>query len=484
MRQVFILIFVLFSFSACQNNSDFSKTANFYHQLIQPEKPNAAKLSQFLTAMPKGGDLHHHYSGSIYAETYLEWVKDKGWTIDSCSLNIIDNQDKPACKELTVSDLIKNRMLYRKLLALWSDKDFGNFYHEQVPSDQHFFSTFGYFDPVVADYKKEGLRILRNRAIKENVSYIETIIGKLPVRSTDYYSTTNIQALNNELHQATSQKEVDSILEQLTSNYLAQEKFQNVISSFINETTENHKNIDTINFKMRYQTYALRVLSPMEFYVGLLAGYLAAEKNPLIVGVNIVAPENNPIALRDYTLHMRMFNYLKRKYPNVNRALHAGELTIGMVSPKHLLYHIHEAIDIASAQRIGHGIDLPYETDSYGLLQKLKTKDIPIEINLTSNEFILGVKKEEHPYLTYSSFGVPLVISTDDSGVSRNNLSKEYLLLATRYRPSYSQLKQYVYNSINYSFLSLDDKKEAVQSLNKQFEAFEDEIATVSSQFK
>ena len=26
--------------------------------------------------MPKGGDLHHHYSGSVYAETYLEYVVD------------------------------------------------------------------------------------------------------------------------------------------------------------------------------------------------------------------------------------------------------------------------------------------------------------------------------------------------------------------------------------------------------------------------
>jgi len=42
-----------------------------------------------------------------------------------------------------------------------------------------------------------------------------------------------------------------------------------------------------------------------------------------------------------------MYNYLLRKYPIVNRSLYAGELTLGMVRPKDLTFHIEEAIDIA-----------------------------------------------------------------------------------------------------------------------------------------
>jgi adenosine deaminase/adenosine deaminase CECR1 len=173
---------------------------------------------------------------------------------------------------------------------------------------------------------------------------------------------------------------------------------------------------------------------------------------------------------------MQMFGYLHRQYPKVNRALHAGELTLGLVEPKELQFHIRQAVEIAHAQRIGHGVDVPYEQDSLTLLAELR-KNAAIEINLTSNQFILGVAGNEHPYLVYSSYGVPLVISTDDSGVSRNNLANEYMLLASRYHPSYARIKEYVYNSIKYSFLSLDDKTSADKVLDRKFFEFEREMA-------
>jgi len=243
-----------------------------------------------------------------------------------------------------------------------------------------------------------------------------------------------------------------------------------------------HKDIDSDNFTMRYQTYGVRLLEPLQVYTDLYSGYLAADKSSLIVGVNIVAAENNHTSLEDYTLHMRMYNYLSRKYPKVNRALHAGELTLGMVRPRDLLFHINQALDIAHAQRIGHGIDLPYETDPIYLLERLKKSSV-IEINLTSNQFILGVEKNEHPYIIYSSYGVPLVISTDDSGVSRNNLSNEYVLLASRYKPTYAQIKAYVDNSITYSFMDKKDKDITKKLVAKKFLEFEHKMAKLSDSF-
>jgi len=35
---------------------------------------NPALLLPFLREMPKGGDLHNHLSGAIYAESYLRWA--------------------------------------------------------------------------------------------------------------------------------------------------------------------------------------------------------------------------------------------------------------------------------------------------------------------------------------------------------------------------------------------------------------------------
>jgi len=124
-------------------------------------------------------------------------------------------------------------------------------------------------------------------------------------------------------------------------------------------------------------------------------------------------------------------------------------------------------------------VDLPYETGAIDLLKRIKEKSA-VEINFTSNEFILGVKGREHPYLIYSAYDVPLAVCTDDSGVSRNDLSSEYVLLAARYKPSYMTVKKYVYNSIKYSFLSEKEKDLLIHSLDVRFEKFEAEMAKYS----
>jgi len=459
-------------------------TSALYERSFESSVPNVAFLKLFFTQMPKGGDLHHHYSGSIYAETYLEWVKNKHWFIDTCTYKIVKNKGNDACKSVSVDELIANDTLYRKLLTLWSDKDFSNHSHEQLPPDSNFFNTFGYFSPISDQYMDVGLNLIKERALSENVSYIESMLARVGINSSDFFNTDEVKMFNNELRNATMQQEVNALLERINTVYERNQTFSTKVQNFVTELERRHQGVDTENFTMRYQTYAVRTLDPLQVYTDLLSGYKAALSSPLVVGVNIVAPENNTVAINDYTLHMRMFNYLMSKYPHVLRSLHAGELTIGMVEPKELLFHITQAQNIAKAERIGHGVDLPYEKDSIALLQNLKTNNVAIEINLTSNEFILGVAGKDHPYSIYAAYGVPLVISTDDSGVSRNNLSHEYVLLASRYHPSYQTIKTYVYNSIDYSFLTPKEKDMLKKQLDQKFLTFEKEMSELAKILK
>jgi len=482
--------------SSCSNLPNKKLTSNsqadnekqtriFYENIINKDTVDLSRLNLFFTQMPKGGDLHHHYSGTIYAETYLDWVKAKSWFIDQCTLKIVktDSDETKACPALTVDELLKNNASYRKLLTLWSDKDYDNHFHEQPAPDTSFFNTFGYFRPISKHYMDKGLAILKQRAINENVSYIETMLSTVGTRSSNYFSKTEISSLTNELRQAGDQQTVNKTLDKILKSLNKNKQFNEAVDTFVKKVATVHTGIDNNQFTMRYQTYAVRVLEPVQVFTDLLAGYLANEKTPLLVGVNIVAPENNYLALSDYTLHMQMYNYLLNKFPNVNRALHAGELTLGMVRPKDLTFHIKQARDIAKAQRIGHGIDIPYEKNSIALLNDLK-ENSAIEINLTSNQFILGVEKNAHPYQIYAAYGVPMVISTDDSGVSRNNLTNEFMLLASRYKPNYALIKTYVYNSIKYSFLSDDEKTKQMAILDKRFVDFEKEMVMLMSKMR
>ena len=135
---------------------------------------------------------------------------------------------------------------------------------------------------------------------------------------------------------------------------------------------------------------------------------------------------------------MKMIGYLHSVYPGVPISLHAGELAFGLVPPEGLTYHIRQAVELAGAARIGHGVDLMQEDDPEGLLKEIKAKHVMVEINLSSNEGILGVKGADHPFPIYFAAGAPVALSTDDEGVSRIDLTNEYVRAALDYRLSYA----------------------------------------------
>ena len=45
-------------------------------------------LRQFLQKFPKGGDLHNHLSGTVYAESYLDWASKDGKCFDITTSSI------------------------------------------------------------------------------------------------------------------------------------------------------------------------------------------------------------------------------------------------------------------------------------------------------------------------------------------------------------------------------------------------------------
>jgi adenosine deaminase/adenosine deaminase CECR1 len=179
---------------------------------------------------------------------------------------------------------------------------------------------------------------------------------------------------------------------------------------------------------------------------------------------------------------MKMFRFLKSLYPGVKVAMHAGELALGDVPPEDLQFHIDQAVNLAGADRIGHGIDLAHETNIVSIMQRMRARDIPVEINLTSNAFINGVQGQDHPVTLYRKYGVPYVISTDDAGVTRHNLANEYVLFASRYKPGYAEVKKASYNSIRYAFLPAADKARLTRQLDERFAKFEADIAALDRQ--
>ena len=94
-----------------------------------------------------------------------------------------------------------------------------------------------------------------------------------------------------------------------------------------------------------------------------------------------------------------------------------------------------------------------YEDDAQGLLRELAEKHVMVEINLSSNEGILGITGADHPFPLYRAAHVPVALSTDDEGVSRIDLTREYVRAALDYRLTYADLKQLARTGMDHSFL-------------------------------
>jgi len=173
---------------------------------------------------------------------------------------------------------------------------------------------------------------------------------------------------------------------------------------------------------VHYLFQSLRALPPAQVYRSLILGFMMADADPRFVGVNIVMPEDAYLARRDYKLHMAMIRFLAAKYSKVRLTLHAGEVTLGQVPPEDLTDHIEQAVAVG-AKRIGHGTGIAFEDQAEDTMARMAKEGIAVEINLTSNAVILGVKGKDHPLNLYRAHGVPVVLSTDDQGVLRSDMT-------------------------------------------------------------
>ena len=100
------------------------------------------------------------------------------------------------------------------------------------------------------------------------------------------------------------------------------------------------------------------------------------------VGFNLVMPEDAPVPMRDFSLHMRMIDFLHSLYPSVKITLHAGELAEGLVPPEGMTFHIRESIGRGHASRIGHGTAILHETNADSVMREMAQGKILVEVSL------------------------------------------------------------------------------------------------------
>jgi len=402
-------------------------------------------LLSFLRGFPKGGDLHNHLIGAIYAESYIQWAVEDGSCIDRRSSAF----SPPPCDAekgmIPAKALLSDPQLYASTLAALSMYEF-------VPGAEsnhdHFFHTFPKFNPIALNHMGEELAEVAARAARQNELYLELIVAPDGGDAARFGSGIGWDPDLKALQQKMLNAGIGHVVATSRSNLDAAEARMRQVLRCGTASPDPGCGV-----AIRYEFEVPRAFPPQQVFAAILTGFELAAQDPRVVTVNPVMPEDWYVPMRDFSLHMQMFEFLRKQYPHVRLSLHAGELTMGLVPPEGLRFHIHDSIRRGGAQRIGHGVDLPYEDEPLELLHEMAARHVAVEICLTSNELILGVKGDGHPLPLYLQFGVPVVIATDDEGVSRSDMTQEYLRATQTYALKYSDLKRISRNSLEYSFL-------------------------------
>lgn len=441
-------------------------------------KKNPTALRAFLYRMPKGGDLHIHLSGGIYAENLIDAAAHGLVCIDKSTMSFVPAKastrsmpPQPVCGEglERASDALHDQKLYDALVNSFSMRSYvptpGYSGHDQ------FFSTFDKFGAAAQGNSGRWVDEMATRAASQNEQYLEIMhtpnLGQAIGLAKAAKWNGDVVAARNSLdpQQLKSAIEADRAeIDAIEADRQAREDCK----------TSHPK--PACKVQVRYLFQVLRAFPPPIVFTQTLLAFELANTSPLVVGLNFVQPEDTFASMSQYDEEMKMVGQLHTLYPKAHITLHAGELAFGMVPPEGIKFHIREAIEVAHAERIGHGVDVMYEDDADGLLKEMATKHIMVEINLTSNDVILGVKGADHPLASYRAAHVPFALSTDDEGVSRIDLTNEYLRAVTEQGLSYRDLKQSARNSLQYSFLNDADKAAALRELERRFKEFESAI--------
>jgi len=437
---------VLATVAAITSAQTAEEKTSRYFDSIHDQPP---LLLAFLRDMPKGGDLHNHLAGAVYAESWIDFAAHDNLCVDRSTSYLIAPPCDRSCAKYTnkpgVSCANGDQVLYNQLVDAWSMR---NWTSGEESGHDHFFATFGKFQMAELNSTGDQLAAASALAGADHLQYLELMHTADGMRSAELGAKMGWNDDFGKMRESL----LSGGLKDVTSTTRAQLDHDESRRAQLLHCGTSQADAGC-SVAVRYLYQVLRGLPREMVFAQILLGFELAQSDSRFVGLNLVMPEDWYVPMHDFDLHMRMIDFLHGIYPKVHITLHAGELALGLVPPDGLRFHIRESIEKGHAERIGHGVAVMYETDALGLLQEMAKKNVLVETCLSSNDLILGISGSDHPLPIYLKYNVPITLATDDEGVSRSDLTHEYVRAAQTYKFSYGDLKGMARQSLEHSFL-------------------------------
>jgi adenosine deaminase len=190
-------------------------------------------------------------------------------------------------------------------------------------------------------------------------------------------------------------------------------------------------------------------------HVALTQQLIRQEKyRHFIVGFDVAG---NEAAAKPSELRKLLLPLLKEC---LHLTIHAGE--------NQPVENIWEAVYELNTDRVGHGLTLVH---NYELLQRFRDRNIVIELCPSSNFQICNFNGNDKPYplRNYLKEGLKVTLNTDNPGISRTSITKEYFFMTQYAALTKLEVIQLLRNSLQGVFLPKNEKKQLIVKIEEEF---------------
>ena len=403
------------------------------------------QLHQLLYEMPKGGDLHHHLTGSIFSEDWYELARasaDHGYRYyTKVRINNCQAHSAPGFNQYLIHYQNLAEVNWQKL----SDCEKS----EYLPlSDLDKEQKRGWQDALRLDKSHEG----RNEFFEKHWQRLGDLIRDPHISVAILLK--NFQTFADEgLIYAEPQVSVAGFMKPDGTPINPDEA-----AAFIREALATEVFRET-GMTWRFQRSIVRFVPAAE--EELKQAYRFVAENDPWVAVNMVGREDDD---KGYPLRfLSTLRALRREHNNVRLSIHGGEVD----EPN---YHVRDTL-LLGADRIGHGVNLITDPDTMRLMRH---GPYLVEINLISNLLLEYVDDySQHPFAEYLRLGIPVALSTDDRGMWDSTMTDEFFVAVKEFNLSWREIRRLSENSLQHAFLPEDTRVTLLSTYRKAAEKFE-----------
>jgi len=265
------------------NNDAEARTAHYMESIRQ--KPPL--LRAFLQEVPKGGDLHNHLAGAIYAESLIDYAAGNGMCVDRTTAFVIAPPCDASCERFTSKPAARcaygDQLLYNSLIDAWSMR---NWRPEQESGHDRFFATFDKFLPAMLNHTGEAMAEAAERAAEDHLQYVElmhTADGNAAAQlGAKVGWDDDFARLRQKLTDAGMAEVVAGTRRQLDRD---ESQMRAVLKCGEKDAAAG------CGVTVRYLYQVLRGLPREQVFAQILLGFELAKADARFVGLNLVMPE-------------------------------------------------------------------------------------------------------------------------------------------------------------------------------------------------